>query len=182
MLESEGNEFTFRELRRFGARLSRSPSSEWHSSCAATAPYPAQQHVFELAQTTRAASRHSPVRLSSPISCFSLSRTPTDPQDQRPHAPALAPQPLLPRFLTTRTICTLRAGGQEFDIVDGESGSASETRMVERERGRGTRELVLASMLAAAAMPFASPFARLGYQFLRLARTSRQRSFAWYPR
>jgi hypothetical protein len=61
----------------------------------------------------------------------------------------------------------LRAGGQEFDVADGESGSAPETGMVERERGRGTRELVLASVLAAGAMPFASPFARSGYQSLR---------------
>jgi hypothetical protein len=58
-------------------------------------------------------------------------------------------------------------GGQEFDVADGESGSASEIRMVEQERGRATRELVLASGLAAGAMPFASPAASIsaGHRF-----------------
>jgi len=58
--------------------------------------------------------------------------------DQRDLCPRSrsANQPLaLPWFVTTRSPSMQREGGQEFDVADGESGSAPKTRMVERERG-----------------------------------------------
>lgn len=52
-------------------------------------------------------------------------------QPTLPLQPALAPavpdHPRIPR---------LWVGGQGFDVADGESGSAAETGIVERERGR----------------------------------------------
>src|SRR5712692_2366493 len=102
MLGSEGNEFTFAELRRFGARLRghRLQSGACAATCR-TVSRPSACFAWPVNDESRFPSFH--VRLSCPISGFSASRTSLAYAGPRAHAAALAPHHPLPRFLTTRT-------------------------------------------------------------------------------